>query len=946
MMSKKAQVIQFFLLIGLIVGGLSNNTTLVEAKTETPEYKGFLSHYQKKDYSQNFVRDYEQQIKIKQGETVETIVTVDRAGLYFLSLDYAIENESILPTQISLKVNDAVPYEELSNLQFRQDWQPKAEVKKDRYGNEIAPEVNATKKVQQSFLYDVNGYLNEPLAIALNAGENKLTFASKEGEITIKKLSLLSQNKISQFSIPEDPAENVKGTQQIIIEGEKSTSQNSSSIRPAGAFDTNLTPYNSSKRVLNYLDGASFSKARDKVTYNVTAPEKGYYYLTLNYRQDSRVDFPIYMNVFINGEISTQSLAAQPLPYTATFNTYTLLNQTTGEQLPIYLNAGENEVTLELVVSPVGGVLNRVSQMIKEIQSLSLEIDNLLGSNVDKNRDIDLEKYLPGIKDQLKGWQKELLGLEKEIQELAQTKKTPGAYNQLVTARKQFESLLKEPRKLANRVNELSKDSGSITANLATLLQEANNNGVSIDQLTFHQEKDNKKKSFALLSKITNSVKRFVHSFQEQDYTVGNKSDDESIQVWVNRPRQYVELMQQMIDQDFTPKTGIKVDLSLMPDANKLILSNASGTAPDVALGVNYAMPFDMGIREALEDFSHFDGFEELMAEYPEKLLTPATIGTKHYAIPETMNFYVLMYRTDILNSLGLTIPDTMKELVEMLPALNQRGMSAFYPTATLGTSFKIFPWTMPVVYQSGGEFYTEDILDSGLNKDETVEGLKNLTNLFTIYNMPKDVPSFYQQFRDGSIPIGVTDFGNYNLILNAAPEISNVWELALMPGYENEQGEVERWSSGGAESAIMFKSSKNKDNAWKYLQWWLSSETQTDFGTKLQMSLGKEYMWNTANINAFKELPWPSSDKEVILAQSEWIEEVPRVLGSYMVEREISNVYNSVVVDGKNLRKSIDLSTKRINRETLRKLEEFGYYYDGEMIQPYPMPNTGKDSE
>lgn len=281
-----------------------------------------------------------------------------------------------------------------------------------------------------------------------------------------------------------------------------------------------------------------------------------------------------------------------------------------------------------------------------------------------------------------------------------------------------------------------------------------------------------------------------------------------------------------------------------------------------------------------------------------------------------------------------------------MLPALNQRGMSAFYPTATLGTSFKIFPWTMPMVYQSGGNFYTESVLHSGISTDETIEGMRNLTDLFTIYNMPVDVPNFYQQFRDGSVPIGISDYGSYNMILNAAPEIANLWDVALTPGMPNNDGEIERWTSGGAESSIMFSGSDQKDSAWEFMKWWHSDDIQRDFGTNLQTTYGPEYLWNTANLKAFEELPWATTHKNVILEQSEWIAEVPRVLGSYMVEREVSRVYTSVVVDGETLRNSIDLSAKRINRETLRKLEEFGYYLDGELVETYPMPNVEREMD
>lgn len=925
--------------LGGVVGTLIfiTPTALVVLADEDTTYHSFIEENASVAYFDGQEKVMDKDLSISNQKSIETTIQVPKTALYFLDVSYTLETESVLPTQISLSVNGDIPYQELANLQFKDNWQLGTEVELDRYGNEIAPKANACHERKSSLLYDPSYYVEEPLAILLQAGENTLTFTSVEGGVTIHSLTVEGKTETGSFDLAADPDEKVTGEKRVVTEAENITQQNASSIHPSAAFDDNLTPYNSTKRVLNFLDGTSFSSAGDKVSYEVEIKESGYYYLTLNYRQDAKIDFPVFVNIAINDEIPSQSLQAQPIPYRSSFGEYTLLNKENDQQLPIYLEKGKQQVSLQITASPTGEILTRVAAIIKEMQALSLEVDNLLGSNVDKNRDIDLESYLPGTLAKLDAWAQELAGFEKSTQEVAGVDETPGAFAQLTIARKQLEALQEKPRKLANRINELSKDAGSIAANLATLLQDATNHGLSIDQLVFHQAEKTEIDKPGLFNKASNSFKRFVNSFGQQDYTVDSESDN--IQVWVNRPRQYVEMMQQMVDQDFTSQTGIKVDLSLMPDANKLILANASGTAPDVALGVNYAMPFDMGIRDALVDLSQFDGYEELMTEYPEKLLKPAMIGSKVFAIPETMNFYVLFYRTDVLKSLGLEVPDTMEDLIEMLPALNQRGMSAFYPTATLGTSFKIFPWTMPVVYQNGGSFYTEDITKTGLNKDVTIDGMQALTDLFTIYNMPKDVPSFYQQFRDGSVPIGVADYGNYNLIVNAAPEIANVWDIALMPGYENSEGEVERFSSGGAESAIMFESSEDQEDAWQFMQWWLSASVQQEFGTNLQMTYGNEYMWNSANQKAFQELPWPSTDKNVILAQSEWIEEVPRVLGSYMTEREVSNVYNSVVVDGKNLRKAIDLSTKRINRETLRKLEEFGYYSDGEMILPYPMP-------
>ena len=73
-----------------------------------------------------------------------------------------------------------------------------------------------------------------------------------------------------------------------------------------------------------------------------------------------------------------------------------------------------------------------------------------------------------------------------------------------------------------------------------------------------------------------------------------------SSNVWVNRPRQYVDLLQSMTDETFTKDTGIKVKFSIMPDESKLVLANAAGIQPDVALGVSTNVPYDLAIRNAL----------------------------------------------------------------------------------------------------------------------------------------------------------------------------------------------------------------------------------------------------------------------------------------------------------------------------------------------------------
>ena len=209
---------------------------------------------------------------------------------------------------------------------------------------------------------------------------------------------------------------------------------------------------------------------------------------------------------------------------------------------------------------------------------------------------------------------------------------------------------------------------------------------------------------------------------------------------------------------------------------------------------------------------------------------------------------------------------------------------------------------------------------------------------------MPVDVPNFYQHFRNGDLPVGFADFNSYNLILNAAPEIANSWGVALVPGIKDEAtGEILRYMSGGAESTIMFASNDEREQkAWKFMDWWSSAQVQAEFGQMLQIMYGDEYIWPTANLEAFEMLPFPSADKEVVLEQATYILEAPRLLGGYMLEREMSNIFNNVVVDGENLRSRIDDAVKIVNRETNRKLEEFGYIdSEGNNIKEYIVPSV-----
>ena len=215
------------------------------------------------------------------------------------------------------------------------------------------------------------------------------------------------------------------------------------------------------------------------------------------------------------------------------------------------------------------------------------------------------------------------------------------------------------------------------------------------------------------------------------------------------------------------------------------------------------------------------------------------------------------------------------------------------------------------------------------------------MTDLFTIYNMPVNIDNFYQHFRNGDLPIGIADIGVYNLLKNAAPELEGSWAIKLIPGTEQPDGTIDRSTCGCAESCVIFKSNADREaKAWEFIRWWSSTETQARFGQTLQITYGDEYIWSTANIDAFDLLPWDSSDKEIIKQFSKNVVDVARVPGTYLLEREVSNAFNDIVVNGDNEQTRIDTAVKTINREFTRKLEEFGYTdSEGRVLREYRIP-------
>lgn len=935
---------------------LDSGYTKVSAGYTLAEYTGKTLYYPAKSAcitsTAVFTNDYgyasesgdAAAVSIGERGTVELEIDVPQSAIYYMSFEYLADSESILPVEAGIMINGEYPFYEMRQQVFESRWSAPEQKSYDSYGNEVVSIPDKVYEWQNKYVMDSTYRYMSPLGIELNEGKNKVTITLGEGTLLIGSVSLHAKPEVEEYNSSEAAV----GDSMIEIQAEDFLYRNDSSIHATCEYDPNLYPYQAGNRIMNTVDSSSFSEGGQEVSYEFTVEKAGNYNLAFHYSQSGKADFPVFMDIRIDGEIPNTEFQNHAFAYEKDYEMYTMVDGD-GNKISIPLQEGKHTISMQISMEPLRESLETIEKIMSKVNDLSLEVTKVAGTNKDKYRDFSLESYIPGIGDTLISWADELAGVMEYAKTYNPDKKKIAAFSSVSIAENQLRSLAEKPDELIYRMDELASSTSSVNQHLANLIDSLNGNDFSLDSIYLYQEDSAKNlpKHKNIFVKAGLGIVRFFTSFGEQAYSSTN-TNPEHLQVSVNRSRQHLEIMQQMITEYFTPQTGIEVDLSLMPDQTKLVLANASGDSPDVATGVNYSIPFELGIRGALKDLTEFDDFAEVAERYTEGLLMPYVIDDSIYAIPETMNFQVLFYREDILDKLGLEVPQTLEDVEAMLPDLQMRGLNFYYPTArTVG--MKTFLDTTPIIFQSGGRLYDTYVENAALTSEAVVEGFTTLTNLFTIYNLPKDVPNFYQHFRNGDYPIGISDFGTYNLISNAAPEIDGSWGVALIPGVADENGEIQRYSSAGAESTFLFESTPEREQqAWEFVKWWSSAEVQAEFGQRLQITYGDEYYWNTANYEAFSELPWDSDDKEVILEQLTWTMEAPRALASYMMERELSDAYNLVVLgtNSANVRESLDEAQKNVKRETLRKLEEFGYIEDGVTIKEYEVPTIEKVHE
>ncbi len=870
---------------------------------------------------------------VKHENDVTFTVDVPKSGYYYISGMFQVEADALNDLTVKVKINNTRQYKQSDTIGVALNWYDSTkDFGRDRYNDEYLPNQLLVTDWQTLDLYDNMYTTSTPLLFEFEQGENTVTFSNAATtELKLKNLRLIDKKqKLTYKEYAEEHKSKASSTDTIEVNAIDYSGKNSVLVRLDSNTSPDASPFKSKDKMLNTV--SSWIDSGQSVTYTVNTNQAGMYGLSFHYSTEDP-DFDAFRSILINGEIPFQEVSA--FNFGATDGKFEVAR--VGGELPykFYLKEGENTITIRSEVEPIANTLDSLQLLVDHINGFSLEIKKIVGKDVDEDRTWQITKQLPQTEDNLDAYDKILKYCVIDLSQYSDEKDLSAELSYLRRAIRLMEKISEKPDDLPLYVDELYSGTGSVNQLIGDSIGDLYKREITLDMMyvTNNAVKD---PGASIFKKTSNTLSQFFNSFFSDKYST--KKDEDAVDVWVNRPITYVDTMQKMIDSQFTPESGVKVNLSVMPDPNKLILANASGETPDVALGLASYMPYDMAIRGVLQPLNEFDDFNSFASEnFVAGSMVPYIYNDDFYAIPETVTFNSLVYRTDVFDSLELEVPDTWDDVTGILPTLQRYGMNFFHQMAE-GGSTKWFYQTSPLIYQNGGRLYSEDGLRATIDEKEAVEALKYTSDLFTMYSMPEQVPSFYNDFRYNTLPVGITSFETYISLKVAAPEIAGKWAIAPTPGlYDEETDSVSRWYIGNGTNAAMFKDTDLKDESWEFMKWWMSENTQETFAKTLQSVYGPTFMWLSGNVNAIDALPIDENDRKVIMEQINWLRDVPRTPGQYMLERGISNIWNGSVFQGTTVRTQIDRELLLINREIERKMIEFGYLdKDGNKLKEY----------
>ena len=844
---------------------------------------------------------------------------VSEAGLYNLEFVYATGVTRHSKVNFSAMLDGAVPYEEWERLTLVRPYTYAATgtdgfVKDDR-GNDIQPEQELSTEKVTADLKDADGKFNDPLCVYMSAGEHTLTLTFTQAVLTIYGLrfhpaAVLEDYKTVYAAQQAAGAQDTTGLE-YVIRAERFEQKSDAGIQANYDKSSAATdPAAPSVMSLNILGGVNWQDNGQWVEWTFTVEESGFYNLSFRARQNSKYGMNVLRRILIDDSVPFAELDPQSFPYK---NGWYI--QTLGGETPyrFYFEAGvEHTLRMEIVSGDYENVILELTDALTDLNALYRNVVMVTGTSPDDLRDYELEVSIPDLMSRLE----RLNGILKEQKSHLESGLIGGGSetSYLDALIVQMEGFLEDSETIPYRLDSFKTNISSLADWIATLSEQP----LELDSIIVHSPDTlTVKKSAGFFAETWYSLQVIFCSFFKDYGMIGDyAADGKALDVWMNLGRDQLQVLKGMVDSSFAPNQGVAVNLSLVPGG--LIEAVLAGKGPDVALYIGVADPVNLAARNAVTPLSDFADFEEVSRNFYDDNLIPYQYKDKVYALPCTAEFPMMFVRTDVLAELGLAIPKTWDDMIDTAAVLQRKNLQIGIPSGAAGSSglYSTF------LIQRGVTYYNEARTATRFHEESAIDAFTMFTDFFTKYDFPLSY-NFFNRFRTGEMPIGIDSYTMYNYLAAAAPELSGLWTMAPVPATRSEDGTLcDTTTNLNSTAAIILKTDR-KDDAWTFVKWFVSAETQGDFGVGIEARLGASGRYATANKEALELLPWTTAQVDALTAQWSTVTEMGIIPATYIVERNLSNAFKKVVYNRKNAREVLTTYAFTINQEIARKNQE-----------------------
>jgi len=856
-------------------------------------------------------------------DPVKFNIEVQESGEYRVGFSYKALDEGTSNLIFGLKLNGEYPFEAAEKLELPRMWKLDDKKRVDGLGNEFSPEILPSEENSFNYIIDNSGWSIDPYVFELESGRHSIEIIPVDGSFYIEEIKASVVAEVKNYSAPAANSYYYKG-KPVIAEGENADILSTYWLIPrSDNTSASVTPSSDSTNKINYIGGANWKSAGEYISWKVDVPQDGLYNLAFSYRQSTVINGSTYRKLTVDGELPFSEAKEISFAYCTDWEGLTFSDKN-GKPYLIYLTKGEHEITLTATPGPIVEISMLLKETVSNLGNLYMQITKITGDTPDNYRDYTLFENIPDMEASVK---KSMADLKKASALLGKIAGKEGSsYDSTVKAMEQVLTKMLENKYNAHRY---VTDYYSKYCSLASVLNEMREMPLEIDRILLASPEEETDYGHAgFFKQIYFGAKRFLLSFMSDYNNIsGVKDGEEHLTIWVNWGRDQAQVLNFLIQSSFTEETGIPVDVKVTNAT--IVQAVLSGKQPDVILQQPRSEPVNLAMRNVLLDLSRFSDCDEVLGRFQEGAEVPYRYKDGLYGLPDTQTFFLMFYRTDIFESMGLKVPQTWGEFTSTAKLLARNNMDVWLPYTQITTvnqvntgigSLNLFS---SLILQNGLDLYTKDGRATTLTDTAVIKVFEEWTDFYTKLKVPITM-SFYNRFRVGTCPLGIEQYTNFTTLKAAAPEIEGLWAVTEIPGTVRSDGKVDHSSSGGGTACCILKGTSNEKAAWDFLKWWTRADTQLSYTNNLESVLGPTGRVAVSNIEAFSKMSWDTEMKGDIVSAWKNVKEIEEVPGSYYVSRAVDLSFWNVANQNENPKDVLLKWGLEVDQEIKRKWNQY----------------------